>query len=494
MIFQQRGWGKGIGRFLAKHLYEEGCVLGALTFKRSTHERILHQTDAKYELILSNDEIMSRPKDYLDGDVFSLAEICKELGVESIWPIVYTLRNHVKSYKDKYYYSFKQNVPDDEIIDYVMAVYKCIKVFFGSFRPDMIVSPNFVSLPHIMFNLYARQKGIPMMAITDVKIQGYYISTYQYQDKKGPFYDRVDELNEKREETSNREAARKYIDEFREKFKKPTYMDLFEDESESLWRKFRHELAPYAQIARWYIKKPIDVLESTGITIDYRPPRIILRDHYCKKLYKRFMKKFNYYPFEKLGKFVYFPLQVQPEASVDVAAPYFSNQVEAARLTAMSLPDDYTLAVREHPAMVGMRTPAYIKKLDRTVNIKMIDYRIPNEEVMKKASLIVSPNGTTITEAAFLRVPVIQLGDLGTTMKLPNVFHHTDMATLTPKIKEALKADLHNDEYERRLENYVAAAFDTGLEFDYYKAWERGTEDLGRLWVFYKKEIENNLK
>ena len=112
---------------------------------------------------------------------------------------------------------------------------------------------------------------------------------------------------------------------------------------------------------------------------------------------------------------------------------------------------------------------------------------------MKKADLIISPSGTTISEAAFLKKPVIQLGNLGTTLKLPNVFKHTDMTTLPKKIKEVLKIDLNTAEYERRLENYVAAVFDVTFDFDYMKAWEKGIGDLEKLWIFYKKEIENNL-
>ena len=49
LIFQQRGWGKTIGRFLAKKLYDEGCYLAALTSKRSTHELIVEQPNVKYE-------------------------------------------------------------------------------------------------------------------------------------------------------------------------------------------------------------------------------------------------------------------------------------------------------------------------------------------------------------------------------------------------------------------------------------------------------------
>jgi len=63
LIFQQRGWGRRIGRFLAAKLYAEGCKLAALTFKNTTHELIVKQDDAKYEMIISNDKIMSRPKD-----------------------------------------------------------------------------------------------------------------------------------------------------------------------------------------------------------------------------------------------------------------------------------------------------------------------------------------------------------------------------------------------------------------------------------------------
>ncbi|MFA4833320.1 MAG: hypothetical protein WC619_00555 [Patescibacteria group bacterium] len=492
LIFQQRAWGINIGHFLAKKLQAEGCRLAALTLKRTTHDFILNQKEVKYDLIVNNDEIMSRPRDYLRGDTYSLEEICKTLGVDTIWPIVMTLRNHVRSYKDKYYYGFKQNVPDEEIIDFVMAVYKYINEIFDKFNPEIIITPVFVSLPHIMFNLFAAMRGIKMIAITDSKVRGYYIFSNSYQGDKGDFYDRVDALNNNSEETVNRDKAKRYIKEFRETFKKPDYFKEI-NAKKSIKQIIRHELSPFYHILRWYIKKPINVLESTGITVDYRPPRIILRDHYCQKRYKKFMDNFSYYPFEKIKKFVYFPLQFQPEASLELAAPYFSNQIETARLVAMSMPDDYVLVVKEHPAMVGLRSPSYIEKIARTVNVKLIDYRISSEDVLKKADLIISPNSTTLAEAAFLKKPAIQLGDLGTTLKLPNVFKHNQTTTLPAKIKEVLKVDLKTEEYERRLENFVAAVYDTGFDFNYIKAWEEGGEAMEPLWQIYKKEIEKRL-
>lgn len=332
-----------------------------------------------------------------------------------------------------------------------------------------------------------------MIAVTDSKVKGYYIFSNSYQDNKGIFYDRVDALNNNSEETVSRDKAKRYIKEFRETFKKPDYLEET-NAKKSIKQIIRHELSPFYHISRWYTKKPINVLESTGITVDYRPPRIILRDHYCQKRYKKFMDNFRYYPFEKVKKFVYFPLQFQPEASMDVAAPYFGNQIETARLVAMSMPDDYVLVVKEHPAMVGLRPPSYIEKIARTVNVKLIDYRISSEDVLKMADLVISPSGTTIAEAAFLNKPAIQLGDLGTTLKLPNVFKHTQTTTLPAKIKEVLKVDLKTEEYERRLENFVASVYDTGFDLKYLTIWEGGGKDnLENLWAIYKREIENGL-
>ncbi len=494
-IFQQRGWAINIGHFLAKQLQQEGCRLAALTIKRTTNEFIKNQKEVKYDFVIDNDEIMGKPAEYLKGDRYSLKEICDELGIDTIWPIVTTVRNYVKSYKDKYYYGFKQNTPDEVICDYIMAVYKFMKIIFNDFKPDIIIAPNIISLPHIMINLYAEKRGVKMLSVTDSKVKGYHIFSHYYYDNKGGFYDRVDALNDNEIKSENIKKAKKYIKEFRKNFIRPEYA-VNPDKKEQLIQRIRHELSPYKQVLRWYIKGPSkNYLESMGITLDYKPPRYILRDHYAEKRYKRYMDKFNYYDFNKIKKFIYFPLQFQPEATIDVTAPYFNNQIETVRQTAMSLPEDYTLIVKEHPGMVKLRPPTYIDKVARTPNVKLIDYRISSEEVLKKADLIISPNSTTIVEASFLKKPAIQLGNLGTTLKLPNVFKHTDMTTISKKIKEVLKINLETEEYERRLENFVAAVYDTGFDFKYTTVWEKGKGDnMENLWKLYKNEIKKIIK
>ncbi|KKS34914.1 MAG: hypothetical protein UU95_C0007G0051 [Parcubacteria group bacterium GW2011_GWC2_42_12] len=496
LIFQQRGWGVTIGHFLATKLQAEGCKLAALTFKKSLHEYVLSQAEVKYELIINDDEIMENPKAYLAADDYSLKAICEDLGVDSIWPIVMSLRNHVYSYKDEFYYSYKQNVPDEEIIDYIKAVYKYIKEIFHKFNPEIIIAPNFVALPHIMLNLYAQKRGVIMTTVTDCKIKNYCIFTHDYNESSGPFYDRVDALNNGLAETANRERARIYIKDFRQIFKRPVYAEIYElDNKRTIKGKIRHTLSPYYQIFIWYFRRSINHMKNIGITVDYRPPKIILRDHYCQERYKKIANNLNYYSFAKVNKFVYFPWQYQPEVATDVIAPYFINQIEVARQVAMSLPDDYTLVVKDHPAMLGFRSPANLERMARTVNVKLIDYRISSEQVLKRASLVISHNSTTLAEAAFYNKPAIQLGNLGKTLKLPNVFKYTDLPNLSKKIKEVLGVDLKTEDYERKLENYVAAVYDTGFELDYWGIWERGKQgDMEYLWQMWFKLIFGCLK
>lgn len=496
LILQQRGWGINIGHYLASQLQNEGCRLASWTFKKTTHEFITKNDSVKYDLILNNDQIMEKPESFLNNDDYSLEEICNSLKISTIWPYVYSLRNHVKSYPYKYYYGFRQNISDENIILYIKAIYKCILIFFNEFKPDLIISPNFVALPHIMMNLYARVHGIRMMGMTDCKVRGINIVTTSFQDNEGPFFDRFRELSEKNLDSPNRDKAKCYMQQFRKEFIQPDYTDSNRNKNKiNLLSKIKHEIRPFYHSAKWILNKNANRLSGFTTTIDYKSPKYILRDHYCTRRYCKFMDHFQYYPFKKLQRYAYFPLQFQPEASIDVAAPYYNNQIEAARLVAMSLPDDYTLVVKEHPAMVGFRPPSYIKKIALTPNVKLIDYRIPSDKVIQNSDIIISPNSTSLMEAAFYWKPAIQLGNLGTTLLLPNVFKHTDFTTLSFKIKQLLSIEMKNHQYEKELENYITAAYDAGFNEDYINIWEKGRkENLEKLWLFFKSNINKLIK
>ena len=494
LILQQRGWGLNIGHALAKRLQKEGCRLAALTFKPGTHRFVLEQKDVSYDLIVNNDEMLGDPIGKLGADPLTLDEVCRGLGVETVWPFIYTLREYVLSYGDKFYYGYKQTASDEEIVAYTKACYRAIERIFADFKPDLILTPNFVGLMHIMLKIYAQRHGVKMFGVTDSKVKDVYNFTYSPFDDEGPFFERLAELNDGTATSPNAEKAKAYIAEFRRNFIQPMHA-IKPGVKPPLVKRLRRRLGPLREIANWYASNRENYLELTGITIDHRPPRIILRDYFCRNKYTRYMETLRYDSLDDFPKRAYFPLQYQPEASIDVFGTRFNNQIETIRQIAMSLPGDYTLIVKEHPGMVGLRSPSAVEKIRRTPNVKFIDYRTPSDVILKKVDLIISVNGTTLAEAAFYHKPGIQLGNLGTTLALPNVFKHTDMTTLPGKILNVLARDLRTEkDYDRRLENFVAAAYDAGFGIDYVTLWERGVKNDENLWRLYKKEIERVLK
>jgi len=490
LLLQQRQWGIGIGHELAKRFQRDGCKLAALTFKKSTDTFIRKQADVVYEMIESHDEIVEQSS----AGNSTINEICNDLGIDTVWPFIMSMRNHVYSYGDKYYFSFRQNRSDDEIVNYVTRLYVCLKNMFDKFNPDIVIMPNFVSMPQIFTGLLAKAHGISISSFADSKITGVTIPVSTPYFDEGPFIDRVRELNAGAE-SANLETAVHYVTSFRERFIRPLILKDPLAVPQGIDR-LKQELIPFIQAGRFLLGQDRgNRVKSFGITIDYRPPRIILRDHYQAKRYRRIALTRNYADLERLGPFVYMPLQVQPEAQIDMLATHFANQIETARQVAMALPGDYTLAVKEHPSMIKRRPPSYHEKLARLPNVKLLDPRVPAPDVINRCGLVVSPGGTVLIEAAFYRKPAIQLGRLGTTLMLPNVTRHTDMTKLARAIRQALvRDDLGSEEYERQLRNYVAAAYDTGIELDFERVWYEGgsEEDYDLIYEHCRRELDRD--
>ena len=244
LIFQQRGWGVNIGHFLTEDLQNEGCRLAALTFKKTTDIFIKSQKQVNYEYIWNHDQVMEEPEKYLGSDEITIREICDELGIDTVWLWVQSLRNHVKSYKQKYYYGFQQNVSDEEIIAYVKAVYKLAMEIFDKFSPELIVSPNFVAFPHVLLSFYARKNGVVMMGVTDTKIRGYYMFTHSYLDDTGPVFDRFKVLESGECKSNNIIKAKKYIGRFEDEFIEPAKVEKNRNKKKLIQR-IRKEAVPY---------------------------------------------------------------------------------------------------------------------------------------------------------------------------------------------------------------------------------------------------------
>ena len=176
-------------------------------------------------------------------------------------------------------------------------------------------------------------------------------------------------------------------------------------------------------------------------------PQIIKRQ---LKLSARKYKRSSYvdkHSIRQIGseKFVYFPLQVEPERVLSFGSPYYYNQLELLTLVAKAIPIGYKLYVKEHPMMYTTegRDVSYYKKINSLPNVFLVHISIPPREMLQKSSLVATINGTAAMEAAFHGKPSVIFGDAGYSF-LPSVHKVKNLDDLPKIIRTCLeqKVDL----------------------------------------------------
>ncbi len=490
-IFQQREWHNRIGYFLAENFKKDGFELGCLSFKKNVHRKIQQNYQNLYEIIINHDDVIENPLEYIPKDKRDLdvKEIIEDLEIESMWQLTQSARHHSKSYKKKFYYSFEQNKTDNEIIIYFKALYYIAKKVYDEFKPDIILAPNFVSLPHAIFNLFFKKRNTMMIGTTDCKVAGKEIFTYDYLDRDSNFIRFLNNLNKK----DKIEYDSKIVDEiisnskdsnYRKIYFKMTKDYLYFPNINKFLKRFLRDL--YFSIT----KQRNNHIKGLGPTPDDRPFLIVVRDFvtFIKNIFLE--KRIKYYDLSKIKNFVYFPLQVQPESATDLLSPLSTNQIETARQISLQLPPDFTLVVKDHPAMYGLRSYKYLNKILKTPNIKLINFRHETTDVLNRSSLLITATGSTIFEAAVLKKPCLQLGELGTTLKLPNVIKRDANISLSKQIRDGLKLNIDKN-YEFNLRNYVYSGLKIGIDPHYRLIWEANKKgDLKKIYKIFFDEVE----
>ena len=218
-----------------------------------------------------------------------------------------------------------------------------------------------------------------------------------------------------------------------------------------------------------------------GSTQDLSHPLIFIRDLCLKHYYEYKGKSFKYDKLENFENFAFMPLLLQPEENIDLISTRFNNQIETARLVAMSLPANMKLVIKDHPHMLGKRSVSYLEKLKFLPNVKIIKSSIPNWKILKKTEVVIAVSGTSVFEASILGVPTIQLGNLGTIRMLPNVHHVKSLENIREKIENLSKNPIDKKTNHKKMLEYIHAAFVKG---------QKNNMSKDDLYNEYTKEIE----
>lgn len=120
------------------------------------------------------------------------------------------------------------------------------------------------------------------------------------------------------------------------------------------------------------------------------------------------------------GPYVFIGLHLQPEASIDVLAHFFSNQVRVVELISRSLPPTHSLLVKLHKSDVPNYSSEHLARFSRFPGVKLVSPYADTLELIKKADCVLAIQGTIGLEGALLGRPVIMFGD-SPTLAFPSV-------------------------------------------------------------------------
>lgn len=139
-------------------------------------------------------------------------------------------------------------------------------------------------------------------------------------------------------------------------------------------------------------------------------------------------------------KFIYFPIHFEPERSITDPAPFYTNQIELITNIVKSLPADYCLCVKEHPAqsMTGWKKLDFYKAIHKLSNVRLFHPTFSQEEILQKCSLVITIVGSTGMEALLYEKPVITFGDT-IYSDISSVSKITDINHLPKIIRNSLK-------------------------------------------------------
>lgn len=169
-------------------------------------------------------------------------------------------------------------------------------------------------------------------------------------------------------------------------------------------------------------------------------------------------------------RFVFYPLQTEPETSLQGLSPEYNAQLAVIATVARDLPAGVLLAVKETHFALGRRPRDFHRQIEEFKNVVLLDLHEYGPQVVRACDAVVTITGTPGFEGAVMGKPVISIGRHNMFGFLDHVWQVDDVTDLREALAWAL-APQRDGEQARRdgaafLDAVISMSFDMA-EYDY---------------------------
>lgn len=336
-------------------------------------------------------------------------------GIPNLWLYVITERKYCNLSLNKTYdvlcwhLEFFENLYKKAKIDFVVMPYEC-----GFIGLSMKKVADYYGIP----NLYITNSRINNRIIVTNHL---YMFPMEFEKKYNEYVNR--ELNE-----NELKIAKEILAMYREKKIKPSFYKTYSTVS-----KFSGLLKIFKKIKKYYFG---------GLSKTYNLSDILKYSTYSRKLRFYYFKIFFFKFFKEPDiddKYYYFPLNYQPEITVDLMAPYYIDQKIIIDFVTKSMPAGYYLYVKDHPHAYGLRPINYYKEISKNPRVKLIKTEVNSYDLFERSIGVIALTGTAGWEAILFGKPVIVFGQVFYKMAKGIVYSVNDIYKLPYILKEAIK-------------------------------------------------------
>lgn len=298
-------------------------------------------------------------------------------------------------------------------IEITLQTIQFFEFIFEKEKPDVVISESPTGLAHLVAYYFCQKNNAVYLGLGDSKLNNR-IDVYDKEFTCSKYETTFKEINNGSMLKKEKEFAKNFIEKFISHERLPSYMGLEKIyfSQIGLIKHFLKSLKEvYAPLLRYILSRrkyknfdgESEIVLKTLLKAVFKAERKKIRIFFQKRFFKECSKK---------DKFFLFPLHYQPEASTDVYAIYYCDQLNTVKNIAFSLPFPYKLYIKEHAVAVGTRPKEFYEKLKKIPNIVLISPHENIENIIKNSSGVITLTSTAGLEAALAGKPVYVLGDV----------------------------------------------------------------------------------
>ena len=188
----------------------------------------------------------------------------------------------------------------------------------------------------------------------------------------------------------------------------------------------------------------------------YEKTRMSLLSSVFRRRFRRMtgLRRMSRLPFRPLSflegkRFVFFPLQTEPETGISFASPEYLSQHHAVIQVSRNLPAGMLLAVKDHFLIVGRRPPAFYDQIAELKNVVLLDAREHGFEAVRRCVAMANVVGHAGIEAASMGKPIVTFGRHNPYNFLDHVFVVDDREDLAALLRGAVDGTSYDPEKAR---------------------------------------------